>query len=199
MTAESPKDKIYKWFVKPTEKLDGDGGFIPLMLGLCLAERLIMSKTHKDSKIRKEKPFEEYGEDLFKIPKAIFEPFWDMYRNGLMHFGQPFSGRFSKKNDIYWDWDISSKYEGRPEVIEIEPKKKLIKINPWKWLQIVASAYDSYPDLIDHLSCVKLGEIGNVPSFSPHPLSNTSPTPPLPKLLIDDSGTGSCPYPPKKT
>jgi hypothetical protein len=189
----TPREKVEKWFVAPLrvlrETTTGDEGFLVLMIGISLAERLISSKKSRDKRNGEDRTFEKCGASVLNLSENDFTAFWRMYRNGLMHFAHPFSGNF-QGGDVFWDWDISDSYSALPEIIETEPTKKVIRISPWKWLEYVLSKYDSYPYLIDLRDSRKLGGIGNVVETSQSILGNTPPVP-LPSKLKSDLRTGS--------
>lgn len=160
------QEKIDKWFIAPLRFLKDKGykdeGFLVLMVGIALAERVIASKRKKDKLKGKNESFEKCGADFLGLSEADFRNFWEMYRNGMMHHAQPFSGKFKSQNggdDTFWDWDISSAYSALPEVVKTEPKKKLIRIDPWKWLDCVVQKYEEHPELVDLNDSRKLGTI----------------------------------------
>ena len=188
----TPRDKVEKWFVAPLrvlrEKGVGDEGFLVLMVGISLAERITASKVKKDKQVGKKQSPEKCGADLFGISEGDFSGFWNMYRNGLMHYAHPFSGKFLQGDDTFWDWDISSAYGALPEVVETEPKKKVIRIDPWKWLEHVLSKYDAYPDLVDLGDSRKFGSVRSEPGTIPS-LLVTPPNPATPIIPVLKTGS----------
>ena len=160
-----------------------DEGFLVLMVGIALAERIISSK-HKSE--RKRDSFEKCGSRLLNISETDFTAFWNMYRNGMMHHAHPFSGTFQQGDDTHWDWDISGNYSGLPRIITVNAKEKVIRISPWKWLDIVVCLYDAYPTLIDLGDSRKLGTVHTVPENStlipPNTLPGQTPNMPPPDL-----------------
>jgi len=182
-----------KWFVDPLNDLrgNGDAGFIILLAALSLAERIIWQKKKADKLIGREKDFVTTGADFFGIPKTTFIPFWEMFRNGMMHHAHPFSGTFDEDDRaVFWDWDISKKFNALPELIVNSPNSKLIRIDPWKWLEVVVGKYDAYPNLIDQGDSRKLGTVRIAPETA-QPFSTSSlASPPLP-TPTPDLRTGS--------
>jgi hypothetical protein len=185
----TPRDKVEKWFVAPLRVLrdakSGDEGFLVLMVGISLAERIVSSKRKRDKGVGVDRTAEQCGSDFLNIPLDTYSAFWSMYRNGLMHHAHPFSGKFLQGDNTFWDWDISDSYSSIPEIVETEPTKRVIRISPWKWLEYVLSKYDSYPELIDLGDSRKLGDVGSVPEIARSALHNTLPDHPPSRLKVD--------------
>lgn len=162
----TPREKIDKWYVAPLRDLQklgkGDEGFLVMMVSLALAERLVETLTSRAKKAGTKISFEAQGGTLFGLPEDQFSAFWQMFRNGMMHFGQPFSGTFGREGEIEWDWDLSDQYGALPEIIKTPPNFSLIRIDPWKWLELVLEKWGQHPELLDLGDCRKLGGIHRI-------------------------------------
>jgi hypothetical protein len=54
-------------------------------------------------------------------------------------------------------------YGALPNIVEKEQKRKIIQIDPWKWLETVLEKYKQYPELIDSNDCQKFGTVYSEP------------------------------------
>lgn len=137
---------IYKfkiWYVEPINKLkelpNGNGGFVALIVGLPLYERLITAKLQ----INNQKTTEESIKSAMNIDLGITEGqrnvFWDLFRNGLLHQAMPKPG----KTSYFFRDDFSDK----PLFVESDGEC-FIYINPWKFTDRVVNEFLSQPELI---------------------------------------------------
>ncbi len=159
---KTPQEKVRAWFETPIMTLKdwqgGDAGFVPLMASFALAERLLTVLIQRDGKCKsKDRP--EYLNKVLEVDLSIAEIFWTMYRDGMMHCGQPYNGKIHGE---IWGWSIDRNHSHLPVACESKEKGKYIAIDPWKWFQHVVQKYSQYPEVRELPDLRRLGQIRNL-------------------------------------
>lgn len=188
---KSPDQKIADWFEKPVKHLEKtygpDAGFIPLTLSFALVERLLTHLIVKDGKCKKS-ALPEYLHKILGVDLEIAAIFWNMYRDGTMHCGQPYSGKLMGERD--WGWEISDKHLALPQKLENPEMGKLIAINPWEWFYHVVQTYAQHPEVASLTDLRKLGEIGDKEESQPPIFRNEGNIEHTNKVQTTQSQTG---------
>jgi hypothetical protein len=90
-------DLFRLWFVQPIEKLketpEGSGGFIALMVGLVLYERLLIAKLKLENRPTDDETIQQAMAVDLKLTDSQRRIFWDVLRNGLLHQAVPKAGK----------------------------------------------------------------------------------------------------------
>jgi hypothetical protein len=152
------------WFVRPIEKLkelpEGDGGFLALSAALFLCERYYRTLTNTQENPSDDKSFKvEAAKDL-GIELEDFNCFWQVYRNGIQHQGMP--RRFvDKKKRLTYGWNMDERFSAIPIIHEIDAKTREIRLNPWKFAELIISKFRDNPEILKNATLHAFGEVKN--------------------------------------
>ena len=152
------------WFVKPIEKLkelpEGDGGFLALSAALFLCERYYRTLTNTHEGQRDDKAFKvEAAKDL-GLELEDFNCFWQVYRNGIQHQGMP--RRFvDDKNNVTYGWNMDRRFSAVPTIYAIDAQKREIRLNPWKFAELMISKFRGHPSILENATLHAFGEVKN--------------------------------------
>ena len=164
----SSKEKIDDWFTAPIDFLDKnyhkDSGFIVLLASFCLAERLVKAVCSASGGNERD-DFHRYLTYVLSVDASIAVEFWNMFRDGTMHYATPFSGKIQEKEDVVWSWHLDDSYSSLPECYQQDETNKLILLNPWGWFRHVVAKYSEYPEIDLKGSKRVLGVVGSCPSY----------------------------------
>jgi len=126
-------DKFKRWYVAPFDRLknmdDGDGAFVILSMGLFLCERYFRIKAGCVRSDNLNDKFFRKAARAFRCEVDLFERFWNIYRNGMQHRGQPqkwireWNPLRTKKIKKRYGWSISHLYSYKPTQQVIDGKK----------------------------------------------------------------------------
>jgi hypothetical protein len=87
----SQKEKVEIWFSDPLRKLEGDDGFVCLLICFPLIETVVRYELgvpdDVDLKFSDNSPALKWVAEFLTIPEAKAREVWDALRNGLMHRG----------------------------------------------------------------------------------------------------------------
>lgn len=85
----SQKEKVEIWFIDPLRKLEGDDGFVCLLICFPLIETVVRYELgvpdEVDLTFSDNSPALKWVADFLTIPEAKAREVWDALRNGLMH------------------------------------------------------------------------------------------------------------------
>jgi hypothetical protein len=125
--------KFKRWFVAPFDLLKdmdkGDGAFVILSMGLFLCERYFRIKASCIRSDHLNDAFFRKAARAFDCDRVMFERFWNIYRHGMQHRGQPqkwikeWSPAAGQKVKRRYGWSISHDYTYRPTQRVIRGKK----------------------------------------------------------------------------
>ena len=137
---DDPKILFERWFVNAIAKLrelqNADGGTAGLMIVLPLYERYIYI-VQGNAKSKK-RFYETMADDLDLKPSEA-ETFWKTFRHGFCHTGMPFER--SKRGDALPKVSLSGSYSHRPELLTASNGQKVIRLDPWKFIDHVMDKY----------------------------------------------------------
>lgn len=131
------------WFVDPIEKLKelpgGNGGFVAMMVGLALYERLIVAKLKqkgKDATLENQNSLMAKDLGISENQVAVF---WDVFRNGLLHQAMPKEGKTK--------YVFNNSFGGHP-VFKTYAEAEWICIDPWDFTSKVIQEFLDNPNLL---------------------------------------------------
>jgi hypothetical protein len=146
----SLEERFEGWFVKPIEKLkelpEGDGGFLALSAALFLCERYYRAATNTLSGKRDDDSFKVAAARDLGMSLDDFNSFWIVYRNGVQHQGTP-QKYHDRKNQIKYFFHIADEFNGIPEIYKINAYKREIRLNVWKFADLIISKFKDNPDV----------------------------------------------------
>lgn len=154
-------DRFNGWFVAPIEKLkelpEGDGGFLALSAALFLCERYYrtLTNTHEG----------KGGDEAFKVEAAKdlglalddFKCFWRVYRNGIQHQGMP--KMYVDNQNVRYNWRTHADFSAIPQTYEIDPKNCEIRLNPWKFAELIINKFQANPKVLENAVSHAFGEV----------------------------------------
>ncbi|HRS97898.1 MAG TPA: hypothetical protein P5040_06900 [Smithella sp.] len=142
-------ERFEGWFVRPIEKLqeipEGDGGFLALACALFLCERYYRALTKTHYGRGEDKPFKVAAAEDFGLTLEEFQCFWMVYRNGVQHQGIP--RRYIDSNKVEYVWHIADEFGAIPEFYKINANKIEIRLNVWKFADLIISKLKSNPSV----------------------------------------------------
>ena len=131
------KSDFERWFVQPLRQLEnipnGDGAFIALASSCFLYERYIRAKAahtlglKPDERFIPERP-KQIAVD-FQVDEDTARAFWDVMRNGLLHFAMPKHLKGTKKSPR---WHFHHDYTQSIQLNQWADGKWYLEIQPWK-------------------------------------------------------------------
>lgn len=149
--------KFIKWFVRPYNQLKrirhGDGGFVILSIGLSLCERYFRIKANCITKDSLPDRFYKVAARKFKCSTETFEIFWNVYRHGIMHRGQPqkwikvWNTQKTKKIKMKTGWLFNDGFGFKPTECR-NGENLTICINPHKFTSFVLKLFLDKPELL---------------------------------------------------
>ncbi len=160
----SDLDNFHRWFCDPLAKLkevpDGGAGFIVMSIGCMLCERWHRIETGEQDNWRGEK-FKDAAAAYLNINKDFFADFWDVYRNGIQHQGQPKWRKGDGKDRKPYRWLFHDSFSDRPTLGTDQTGLEYICINPFKFTDLYIGLFLSDPQKLSQADLHSLGEIGN--------------------------------------
>ena len=151
ISEEEPFDKIDAWFIGPIRLLhklrndDSDGAFLAMSASLAMYERFLIKVAQTESNNTEDNRCIIGGKDLGGIGEPSFRIFWGCFRDGLQHQFQPTKKRGTK---TYY-WNLSNDHEAIPEVIIHDDNSSTIKVNPWKFAELVNQRFQENPQFYE--------------------------------------------------
>lgn len=151
-----------RWFVIPVQKLknipNGDGGFVVMGIGTSLCERWHRIEKETQDKYN-DYSFKEAAANHFQIKKEFFVDFWDVYRNGIQHQGQPKWRKGDGSNRKPYGWLFSHEFREFPLLGADENGKEYICIDPFKFTDHYIDLFLSDPQKLSEAVHHSFGEI----------------------------------------
>jgi hypothetical protein len=181
-----------RWVKAPIDALrrlpNGDGAFAALGIAFAMYERYIKSALAQAGLKETPEQFFEFGANDLRVEVETFKRFWQMYRDGIQHSLQP--KRYTS-NGIRWGWEISGEHLGVPTIITPEADLRIIRLEPWSFVEQVLARYESRPELIDFKDTWKFGVIEAKPQVAGDtPITRSAQSG---NSQIQASGTGIAP------
>lgn len=140
------------WFIKPIEKLkelpEGDGGFLALSAALFLCERYYRALTDTLHGKRDDETFKIAAAKDLGLSLEDFNCFWIAYRHGIQHQGTP-RKYIDKKNQLKYLPQIHDEFNGIPEIYKINAYKRAIRLNVWKFADLIINKYKTNPEVFE--------------------------------------------------
>lgn len=154
-------DRFNGWFVEPIEKLkelpEGDGGFLALSAALFLCERYYRTLTNTHDGKRDNERFKiEAAKDL-GLSSDDFMCFWKVYRNGIQHQGMPKT--YVDKQNVRYTWRTHDDFNAIPEIYKIDVQNHEIRLNPWKFANLIISKFKTNPTVLQNATSHAFGEV----------------------------------------
>lgn len=156
----SLEERFDGWFVQPIEKLkelpEGNGGFLALSAALFLCERYYrtLTNTHEDSKDNKS--FKVEAAKDMGLELNDFETFWKVYRHGIQHHGMP---KRLVEHGITYKWQMDESFNAIPQIHIIDAHTKAIRLNPWKFAELIISKFKADPTILGKATLHAFGEV----------------------------------------
>ena len=164
----TPRTKFIKWYVRPFNRLkrikNGDGAFIILSMGVSLCERYFRIKSNCITAKSLPPKFYVAAAKSYGCAADEFEMFWNVYRHGLQHRGQP------QKWIDWWDagrtrkvktrigWSIDASYEACPK-IKRQNSKSIFCVNPHKFTEHILKKFLVDPKVLQRSVRHQWGDI----------------------------------------
>ena len=153
-------ERLEHWFAEPLRQIealkDCNAAFLAFMASFGLFERFI--KAALDERDIKATPaeFRREAAATLGICDDVFDKFWGMYRDGIMHYLQP---RVFTTKGVKYGWDVDASYGELPEFERKAPDQIIIRINPWKWSALTVRLWQERPDLLERLEKYPFGKV----------------------------------------
>ncbi len=153
-------ERFEGWFIEPINKLkecpEGDGGFLAMSAALFLCERYYRTITNTHEYTKDNLAFKKTAANDLGVDENEFKIFWIIYRHGIQHQGMP--KKYIDKGVTY-GWRMDDSFNGIPEFEKIEDEKFVIKINPWKFADIIKNKYKNNPEILEKATVHTFGEV----------------------------------------
>jgi hypothetical protein len=138
-----------RWFARPfkvlEEKLDhGDGGFIVLATSCFLYERYAKAILKEHGAMGNTDGIYARLQDDFDVDADTAKLFWEIIRNGFLHFGMP--KLFEGGKPIADGWQTSN-YDVPMEIDR--SSGVVLKVNPWRFGSRVVELVEARPDTLE--------------------------------------------------
>jgi len=155
------------WFSQPIEKLkecpEGNGAFLAMSAALFLCERYYRTLTDTQDGQKDSQPFLDAAARDLAIDPEMFKMFWKVYRHGIQHQGMP---KDRKECDCAYRWNMSAAFSAKPTFHDIEATTKEIRIDPWKFADLIKEKWQHNPDLLQKATLHAFGEVIQIPVSS---------------------------------
>lgn len=148
------KSDFERWFVQPLRQLEsipnGDGAFIALASSCFLYERYIRAKAAHilGSKPAGKRFIRERTKQIaadFQVNEDTASAFWNVIRNGLLHFAMPKHLEGTKQSP---KWHFHHEYTQPIRLSQWSDGKWYLEIQPWKVMDRVLGICAQNIDLI---------------------------------------------------
>jgi len=153
-------ERFEAWFCRPIEKLkecpEGDGGFLAMSAGLFLCERYYRTLTNTHEGQPESEPFLEAAARDLGLDSAEFRIFWTVYRHGIQHQGMP---RRFEQNGITYRAHMDAAFPARPTFHRVDATVREIRIDPWKFADLIKGKYQENPDVLKQATVHAFGEV----------------------------------------
>lgn len=145
------------WFLRPLRELEaiseGAGAFIALATSCFLYERYIRAKLATEKGLRFDNSFDKRNHqyrDLqiandFNTDEATAAAFWNVMRNGLLHYGMPKRSRGTKTMP---KWRFDHSYPQPIALSQHTNGEWWLEVQPWKFMNVVIEICQNNIDLI---------------------------------------------------
>jgi len=154
-------ERFNGWFAAPIEKLEelpeGDGGFLALSTALFLCERYYRTLTKTQENSNDNESFKIAAADDLVLSLEDFKIFWMVYRNGIQHQGMPRTHK--DKNNVNYSWHTKAEFGGIPEFHDIDAHSREIRLNPWKFAELMVSKFRNNPAVLEDAVSHAFGEV----------------------------------------
>lgn len=144
------RTKFIKWYVRPFNRLKGmrhgDAAFVILSMGIALCERYYRTKSGCITAENLNDKFHRVAARQFDCDLKIWKRFWNVYRHGMQHRGQPqrwimeSKGPGLGKRKVRLGWMIDSSFDYRPSVYRSNGRM-VICIDPAKFTRFVLTRF----------------------------------------------------------
>lgn len=148
---EADSSKLFeRWYVRPLRELEqlpnGDGGFVVLATCCFLYERYAKAYLlDSGEKASNENVIRQLAND-FGIQRDVADAFWNVIRNGLLHFGMP-KAQDTRDQTLLLSWRTHGAFPRPIDLVSGETSREL-QIQPWLFMDRVLKLYQARPDLI---------------------------------------------------
>jgi len=156
-------ERFEGWFCEPIEKLrtccpEGNGGYLAMSAALYLCERYYrtVTNTHEWEARKDGNSFLQAAAGDLNVDPEDFRIFWTVYRHGIQHQGMP---RRMEEKGITYIWQMSNDFPAIPTFVQINPITKAIRIEPWKFAELIISKYRNNPDVLQKATEHAFGEV----------------------------------------
>ena len=143
----TPLETFRRWFSTPLRALEelpnGDGGLVVLAVSCFLYERYATAALKDSRKTADDAAKRTQFASDFSVDDATAEVFWDVIRNGFLHQGM---GKQVDRRTALPTWSVS---ETHPTVAFDSGNPGHLRIQPWRFRDVVLELWESRPDLID--------------------------------------------------
>lgn len=151
-----------RWFVIPYQTLknipNGDGGFVAMSIGLSLCERWHRIEKKEQDNYKKEE-FKKAAAEYLSVDEKFFEDFWDVFRNGIQHQGQPKWRKGNGADRKPYGWLFSHEFESYPKLGTDTDGKEYICIDPFAFTDQYIDLFLSDPQKLSEAVHHSFGEI----------------------------------------
>jgi len=155
-------ERFEGWFVKPIEKLrelpEGDGGFLALSAALFLCERYYRTMTNTHENSSDDNAFKQEAARDLGVSLHDFMLFWRVYRHGIQYQGMP-RKVYDKNANLTYKWHLDESFAGVPEIHQIDAQNSEIRLNPWKFAELVIEKFRADPSLLQKATVHAFGEV----------------------------------------
>ena len=154
-------ERFEGWFCTPIDKLkecpEGDGVFLAMSAALFLCERFYRTQTNTHEGQGGNLAFQEAAAADFGIDLEKFEIFWKVFRHGIQHQGMP--KKLTDETGMSYTWRIDSAYPALPTFVTASARTIEIRIDPWKFADLIKNKYRSNPSVLQNAVTHAFGEV----------------------------------------
>jgi hypothetical protein len=153
-------ERFEGWFCQPIEKLkecpEGNGAFLALSAALFLCERYYRTLTNTHEGQQDSQPFLDVAAHDLAVDPEMFNIFWRVYRHGIQHQGMP---RQWVADGCTYRWNMSAAFSAKPTFHSVSPTIQEIRIDPWKFADLIKRKYQDHPELLRNATVHAFGAV----------------------------------------
>ena len=130
-----------------------------LSAALFLCERYYRTKTKTHEGQKDNESFKKAAATDLSLPLEDFKVFWNVYRLGIQHQGMP--RKFTdERTKVTYRWSIDGKFPAIPEIHKIDTHTSVIRIDPWKFADLIVGKFRSNPEILKDANMHAFGQVG---------------------------------------
>lgn len=155
-------ERFIRWFVIPFNTIGtiprGDAAFVAFSIGCSLCERYHRIDSKTQDKWDSEE-FKDWAAEHLNVDTDFFYDFWDVFRNGIQHQGQPKWRKGNGADRKPYKWEIDGTFHHYPTIRLNAANEEVICINPWAFTQHYIDLFLAEPAKLDDAVHHAFGDI----------------------------------------